>query len=403
MLLGALVFLSAHFGQEGDIQTGCGAQCPKPAGLSFDVTDFGATPDDATDEDLAAFQAAIDRASAVSLGNNSCAVVSIPPGTYHFQKPAKRNHQGLVLKSNVCLIGEDRDRTTVISMTSMHTIGMHQIDNASVENLIIDNVSSNSIGTHAIRLSDASNILLQDLSIRNANYYGIGFQGSGGFRNITVNDVEISNTGADAIDFKNKGDLNSDILLSNIEIADFGMAVNGQAGIDVRGKVTMKNIDISGVKAGQSGIRFRFDGDGVNGSGGINSSLVDSNISGVAAGGVGIDVTNLGNTIQSTVVSGTGRQGTGIRVSAVDKPEADSNTLLSFVAMLNLDTGIEANAYGITVDAPVFLANNVPLNDRLGAAIVTNSAFGETDSSDQNASSPETKVRAPDEEQDNWF
>ncbi|MEO0948038.1 MAG: glycosyl hydrolase family 28-related protein, partial [Cyanobacteria bacterium J06641_5] len=190
MLFGALVFLSAHFGQEGDIQAGCGVRCPEPTELRFDVTDFGATPDNATDEDLFAFQAAIDRAATVSLENNSCAVVSVPPGTYHFQKTVDKYRGGLVLKSNVCLIGEDRDRTIIASMVPMHTIGLHQVDNTSIENLIIDNYSTvtDSVGTHGIRLSHSRNILLQSLSVRNANHYGIGFQG-GSFQNITLNDI----------------------------------------------------------------------------------------------------------------------------------------------------------------------------------------------------------------------
>ncbi|MEO0948287.1 MAG: hypothetical protein AAFY11_09115, partial [Cyanobacteria bacterium J06641_5] len=193
------------------------------------------------------------------------------------------------------------------------------------------------------------------------------------------------------------------ILLSDIDITNFGMTVNKQAGIDIRGEVAMKNISISGVKPGQSGVRFRFTGEGDNGSGGINSSLIDSKISGVADGGVGINVTNLGNTIQSTVVSGKGGQGIGIRVAAVDEPDADTNTRISFVAMLNLDTGIEANARGITIDAPVFLANNVPLSDRLGSTTVTNSVFSNNDTSKQDFSRPTVEFQPPREEKNNWF
>ena len=398
MLLGVLMFLSAQFGQEGYTQEGCGSQCPEPTNLSFDVTDFGATPDDETDEDLSAFQAAVDRASAASLENNACAVVSVPAGTYHFQQP-----QGLAMKSNVCLIGEDRDRTIVIGLVPMNAISMTQIDNASVENLTIDNARATpeSMGTHGIRLSHASNILLEGLNIRNTYYYGIGFQGNGRFQQITVNDVDIRNTIADAIDFKNRENSNSDILLSDIDITDFGMARDSQAGIDLRGSdFIMRNINISGVKAGQSGIRFRFTGDGNNGIGGIKSKLEDSRISGVAEGGIGIDVTNTNNTIQSTIISGVSgyeKQGTGISILPVDKPGTDTDTLISFVAILNLDKGVISNAKGVAIDTSAFLSNNVHIDDRLDAAIVTNSAFSGASAFQQHTTNLNTNVRRPSE------
>ena len=382
MLFRIIIFLFAYvvvtLPKESHAQAGCGAQCPKPARTVFDVTDFGATPNNPADEDIFAFQKAIEAAADVNPGQDACAVVLVPTGTYHFHRTIEPD-RGLIVRENVCLIGSGRNRTTIVGLVPMHMVSIDRVSTVSVENLTIDNIGSNpkSKNTHGIRLSGASNVLLQDLSIRNTYSYGIGFQGNGRFRHITVNSVDIRNTYGDAIDFKNRTDRNANILLSDITITNFGTARNSQAGIDVRGGIVMKNINIAGVRATQSGIRFRFTGDGSNGRGGINSRLIDSHISGVASGGIGIDVTNLNNTIKSTKILGSGRQGIGIRVLSVDDPSADTNTLISAVTMLDLDTGVESDANGVTVDSSTFFLNNVHLDDRQGVVIVTNTAFNQ--------------------------
>lgn len=380
MLFRVAIFVFAYLltfaAKESRAQAGCGSQCPQPAGPTFDVTEFGATPNDPTDEDLAAFQQAVDAAASVGLDERACATVFIPPGVYHFQQVSEFN-RGLILRDNVCLVGSGRTQTLLAGMVPMHVIWITRANTVSVEGLAIDNIGSAAdfAHTHGIRLSNASNVLLRNLRIKNTYAYGIGFQGSGQFQDITVDNVDIKNTLADAIDFKNRTDRNTNILLRNITIANFGIVGNSQAGIDVRGGVTMKNISIAGVRSSQSGIRFRFTGDGRNGTGGINSQLIDSEISGVASGGIGIDITNLNNTISSTKVLGSGRQGIGIRVLSVDDPHADTNTLISAVTMLDLDTGVESGANGVTVDRSTFSLNNTHLDDRLGTVVVKDSAF----------------------------
>jgi hypothetical protein len=105
------------------------------------------------------------------------------------------------------------------------------------------------------------NVTLRDLHIRNVGSYAIGIQ-NGDLENLRIENVRTYNTGADGIDIKTRSDARSSygLFMRDIFVEKFGQRLDGQAGVDLRGKWLASNIyvkDAGRVGFQQFGIRFR--------------------------------------------------------------------------------------------------------------------------------------------------
>jgi hypothetical protein len=78
--------------------------------------------------------------------------------------------------------------------------------------------------------------VFEDLHLGNTYSYGFGLQ-DGDFRNIRINNLRISNTGGDGLDFKQRGPSsdNYGISVTNLLLENVCRAHSGRAGLDLRG------------------------------------------------------------------------------------------------------------------------------------------------------------------------
>lgn len=296
-------------------------------GAPFNVLDYGAAGDGVTN-DTAAIQAAIDAAYAAGGGQ-----VFLPTGTYslgpslltetlwNFGVSIAASTNCLILRDNVQLIGEGIDATKLVSISPTTTIiAVSDGNNIKVSGMTLNGLWSSSGAGHGILqlLSEndnsivCENMVFDNLFITNVGSYAIGVENGNCF-NVYVNNVRTFNSGADAIDFKNRGSLqnNTGIFISNTYIEKYGRRVSlgsGQTGIDIRGVACLNNIQIkmiSAVGIGHVGIRFRTaSGTPPNEQWGAKSSLtnfyiysddtssVNTNNAGLVIGSKDVTVTN---------------------------------------------------------------------------------------------------------------
>jgi polygalacturonase len=217
------------------------------------ATAFGATGDGVTN-DTAAIQAAID--SLATTGG----VVFLPPGTYQVTDAGGSLALSLAT-SNVTLRGAGAGATVIRGFgTPAHIIGLTGTG-CIVEHLTINGGADGdySVGVHGIRMQGIGQ-KVRHAAITNCRAYGIGVgQGVGSTaQGVRIDDVDISNTGNDSIDTKNRTDTNADIIYSRITARTWGQnpANATQAGIDCRGPVKVTDVTVYPT-GDQVGIRFR--------------------------------------------------------------------------------------------------------------------------------------------------
>lgn len=209
-------------------------------------------PADAT-VNRCAIQAALDVANA-SGGD----VVYVPKGHYFIDQA---NYYGLLCSghSRIKLTGDGDylSRIQMVDGAGGHIVGLINVSDFTVQGIGLDH-GVQTVG-HGIRVEGADNLRIEDCTIRNAKSYGIGLQG-GALKRIRLRRLEIIETGADGIDFKNLLNQNQDIEISGVAIRGFGLDPNvdpGKAGIDVRGPARLSNIEIFGIQEQDDAIRFR--------------------------------------------------------------------------------------------------------------------------------------------------
>jgi hypothetical protein len=145
-------------------------------------------------------------------------------------------------------------------------------------------------GHHGIRVGgdNADWIVLRDLAVEDAQAYGIGLQ-KGSFESIVIENVSVTGSGADGIDFKNTTNTGTRCFLRNVTVERYGVTTAGKAGIDLRGRVRVQNLDVLEVGPGQAGLRFRdTDKNSRNGVGGLWSSVGNFYITKSHRAGTGI-------------------------------------------------------------------------------------------------------------------
>lgn len=265
------------------------------------VKDFGAVGDGVTD-DTAAIQAAIDYA-----GGKGCGTVFFPAGTYTVHNPSPDRSNGFVPAyfalyqpySNVRLVGSGAGSTVIrckntdaaygILLLAVTPIvnGTPQIDNVAVADMTLDGNSEvfelirGTTRTPVVYGIGLRNAVFSGLVVCNSNMYGIGLQ-NGGHQGVKILNSVFFKCGRDAVDIKDNGSVNRDIVIDNCRIINCGFGVyepddSPNEGIGIAcptGKVTnitFVNIPTAGNLSGL--IHVKPDSQGIGGKG-----LVVSNI-----------------------------------------------------------------------------------------------------------------------------
>jgi hypothetical protein len=266
------------------------ASCSYAQNASVTPEDFGAG---IGAEDSEEVQAALDHLE--SLGGGELVLIR----HYPIGDPDD-DTVSIRVPSNVTIRGIDPASSGfyALPLTDAHILQIEGKQNITLRNFTIDGNSPDqtvTTGVHAVRVLGGENIEIDGLVARRVNGYGFGFQ------NYTMSRIRITgnlieDTGADGIDFKNKDDLNRDILIFGNTIRRHGRQVGtgtAYAGIDVRGaaRVIGNRVEQFGDGLSTTGIRLRQGATLTeNGYGGHRSTIAENDISGnSAAGTVGID------------------------------------------------------------------------------------------------------------------
>jgi hypothetical protein len=239
------------------------------------VEDFGAVGDNVANDRLA-IQAAITAAAAAGGGvvHFQAKTYAVSGGTFYALSIADM--------SNVTLFGAGRELTKIRSANGSNVapISLARANNITIRGITLDGNSDaqSQTGIHGIRCEDVDRLLLDDFGVINTMGYGIGLQ-DGTNTKIRIQNFYIANTRLDGTDFKNKDDLNDQIILENGVVENFGWAQDGSAGLDLRGAATINNVHIKMAYTG-IGIRLRVDDIGNNGSGGKYTTISNVYIDG---------------------------------------------------------------------------------------------------------------------------
>lgn len=107
--------------------------------------------------------------------------------------------------------------------------------------------------------SGCNNTRLQNLFISQVQYYGIGFQRNG-FKDCTVAQVVIEDTGADGIDCKDDDGSSAGNVMFDVTVRRFGLVDKSilplQAGINPRGGWAVSSVTVEDYASDRMGIRF---------------------------------------------------------------------------------------------------------------------------------------------------
>lgn len=271
---------------------------PNPGDV--DAARFGARGDDELD-DTNAIQAALASAEAVR-----GARVLLPIGVLYLSDLPPLDQVALKIdrarQLTLAGAGPNRTRLVLRSKIDAHVIAISDAENVQVSDLALDGDRRERRNTHGIRVASSTDIVLRNLRIHSVAHYGIGLQ-RGPLRRITIERVVIDDTGGDGIDFKNTAAQNDEIVIREVQVSRPGQVAPRQAGIDIRGRAHLSQIDIRELPSGATGIRFREDGDST-GPGGHRSTLSGFRVEG-APGSSGVAIAASDVTVREGTVIGT--------------------------------------------------------------------------------------------------
>lgn len=141
----------------------------------------------------------------------------------------------------------------------------------SLSNMTIDHNKANQTGGHCIRFGGVDDVKIKNVTLKNAYSYGIGFQ-AGTNKNVLIQNLTTIDSGQDGIDIKDYDLANENIVLDNITCINYGLNATGQTAIDVRGPVTLSNLEARTTAPDTRAFRFRgATSQGRAGSGVINN------------------------------------------------------------------------------------------------------------------------------------
>lgn len=212
--------------------------------------------------------------------------------------------------SSIVVEGSGRGTTTIVA-TSAANIGFVNcvsLENATFRNFTFDANRPNqtsTAGIHGLRGNTMTNVLFEDLEIKQTISYGFGAQ-AGTFTNVRLNRCKFDRPGADGIDFKNPNSANSGCTVNEVEVVDWARRDPSvaKAAIDVRGLVEVTNCiarwtDVSSTAVATNHVAYRARPD-------ASSGVTYSNVSpAIPVEGELVASVSSGATARVRVVSGS--------------------------------------------------------------------------------------------------
>ena len=141
-----------------------------------------------------------------------------------------------------------------------------------LHNLTIDQNFANNSGGHGIRSGGCDSLILNNVTIQNCAFYGIGFQ-AGTSKGVFLTDLTIKNTNSDGIDIKDYNSNNECIFITNYRAENVSIIDADDVALDVRGEVCVNGVSIQ-TATNSRGIRLRQGGSQGRGGFGTISNVV---------------------------------------------------------------------------------------------------------------------------------
>ncbi|ARU55365.1 periplasmic copper-binding pectate lyase superfamily protein [Oleiphilus messinensis] len=141
----------------------CTLSFPLSAAI-LDITDFGATPGDYSDDDAIAINLAID---AANVGD----VVSVPAGKFHLRTP-------IVMKSDVSLKGvsyQESELATLYYGDDTYLIYANGVSDVAIENLRLKSNSASQGVESLVYVKNATNVTIRGSSLHRFIRHGVYF------------------------------------------------------------------------------------------------------------------------------------------------------------------------------------------------------------------------------------
>ncbi len=237
--------------------------------------------------------------------------IRLPSGVIELP-PVSKGTAGLTLPYGTVLTGTGPE-STIIRMGDNafgHAINA-PFGGVTIQNLTVD---GNREGRpdqrgHNIRV-EGSRIVIQRVRSLNSVGYAIAL-GERRYAEARLTNVFIQNAGADGVDMKNSL-LRTSVTFEGVKVEGHGMgkrdgldpALWRKAAIDLRGKCTLRDIEIVGVPFGCDGLRFRQDST-IKGDGAHGSTCEMLTVSGISDAGSAVAVHADDVVIKGTVITGT--------------------------------------------------------------------------------------------------
>lgn len=162
---------------------------------------------------------------------------------------------------SVSVRGFGKDKSTFFLMDGSNNNAAHVINGGylSITDMTIDQNYENQTAGHGIRSGGCERLHVFNTRVQNVLNYGIGFQG-GTSKDVRINNVDIINTGNDAIDIKDYNLNNECIYIDNLYVSGHSRDDEDDCAIDARGEINANNISINAT-TDCIGVRFRQGGD----------------------------------------------------------------------------------------------------------------------------------------------
>ena len=191
-------------------------------------------------------------------------VVDMPAGIYDIQS-------SIFMLSNVTLRGVGR-KTVLKAPSNVHVLRVDGVNNFHLCDFTIEGDGSvGQPGAHGIRFGSCSDGVVERIKIFGMGGYGIGSQ-AGTMTDVAFRDIDIEQTGSDAIDFKNVDDMSQNVVFERVAVRKFGQDnTSGKAGFDLRGSgFRLTDCTAEQITHGMTGFRCRQgEKESVNGLGAI--------------------------------------------------------------------------------------------------------------------------------------
>ena len=173
-------------------------------------------------------------------------------------------HAGVYLTNSFLILSTaldvegDSEQSTIIKLKNNAVSNVFTLTGTAklkLHNLTIDQNFANNSGGHGIRSGGCDSLILNNVTIQNCAFYGIGFQ-AGTSKGVFLTDLTIKNTNSDGIDIKDYNFNNECIFITNYRAENVSIIDSDDVALDVRGEVCVDGVSIQ-TATDSRGIRLR--------------------------------------------------------------------------------------------------------------------------------------------------